>query len=405
MDLSKENLTFTIVCRWSFPKDQGGVAMYNNYLYKSLNEEFNFNLITSENFYENNTGIKIIDYSLNYSLLQKVFKVSNFTKNGLRSLNDWRVSNAIARQLRTINTDLIEFMDIHSEGYNYIKENRLLKSRPIINIRSHTPWGLLRRFYSSIERRGVDGWWAKKREKYCFDNCDTITTPSNDLKSKIVDIYNIPSSKINVLPNLLDTSHFTPILNNDRLDGDFIILHVGRFERAKGVFTLIKAFIEFSKNINNKCKLINVGEPRGEAYKECIKLLNQAKLLDQVLFTGFISYDDLPNYYKKADLVIVPSEIYESFSYTVAQAMSCGKAVIASNIGGIPETLNSGEDYAAGLVFNPGDSSSLINKINELYNDNVYRENLGFNGREIAVNNFSILNQKQNYTNFYKGLL
>jgi len=125
-------------------------------------------------------------------------------------------------------------------------------------------------------------------------------------------------------------------------------------------------------------------------------------LIDQVLFSGFVSYDDLPKYYTMADLVIVPSEIYESFSYTVAQAMSCGKAVIASNIGGIPETLNYS---AAGLVFKPGDSSSLTNKIRELYNDKRLRENLGLKGREIAVNNFSILNQKQNYTNFYKGLL
>ena len=402
MGISKENLIFTIVCRWSFPKDQGGVAMYNNYLYKSLNEEFNFNLITSGNFYEDDAGIKVIDYSLNYSLLQKVFKFSNFTKNGLRSLNDWRVSNAIARQLRTINTDFIEFMDIHSEGYNYIKENRSLKSRPIINIRSHTPWGLFRQSYSSIERKGVDAWWAKKREKYCFNNCDTITTPSNDLKSQIIDLYDIPSSKITVLPNIIDTNHFIPISRKDNLDEQFVILHVGRFERAKGVITLIKAFIEFSKTINNKCKLINVGKPRGEAYNECIKLLKEANLINQVLFSGFVSYDDLPKYYTMADLVIVPSEIYESFSYTVAQAMSCGKAVIASNIGGIPETLNYS---AAGLVFKPGDSSSLTNKIRELYNDKKLRENLGLKGREIAVNNFSILNQKQNYTNFYKGLL
>jgi glycosyltransferase involved in cell wall biosynthesis len=404
LGISKENLNFTIVCRWSFPKDQGGIAMHNYYLYKSLKEEFNCNLVTLGNFYENekSTNLKIVDFSLSYSPLQKIFEFSSFTKNGLRSLQDWRTSNAIESQIKTIKTDFIEFMDIHSEGYHYIKNNILSKNRPIINIRSHTPWGLLRQFYSNKERKGVDAWWAKKREKYCFNNCDTITTPSNDLKSQIIDLYDIPSSKITVLPNIIDTNHFIPISRKDNLDEQFVILHVGRFERAKGVITLIKAFIEFSKTINNKCKLINVGEPRGEAYNECIKLLKEANLIDQVLFSGFVSYDDLPKYYTMADLVIVPSEIYESFSYTVAQAMSCGKAVIASNIGGIPETLNYS---AAGLVFKPGDSSSLTNKIRELYNDKRLRENLGLKGREIAVNNFSILNQKQNYTNFYKGLL
>ena len=404
MDLSKENLIFTIVCRWSFPKDQGGIAIYNHFLYKSLKEAFNCNLITLDNYHGNEKfpDLKIIEFSLHYSPLQKIFEFSSFTKNGLRSIQDWRISNAIGIEIKNVKTDFIEFMDIHSEGHNYIKNRLLSKSRPIINIRSHTPWGLLRKFYSNEERKGVDAWWAIKREKYCFNHCDTITTPSNDLKSQIVDLYDIPSNKIIVLPNLIDTSHFKPILNKDRIDGQFIILHVGRFERAKGALTLVKAFIEFSKTINNKCKLINIGEPRGGAYNDCIRLLNEASLIDQVLFSGFVSYNDLPKYYMKSDLVIVPSEIYESFSYTVAQAMSCGKAVIASNIGGIPETLNYGE---AGLVFKPGDSNSLKNKISELYNERKFREKLGFKGRELAVKNFSILNQKQNYINFYKGLL
>ena len=200
MGLSKENLNFTIICRWSFPKDQGGIAMHNYYLYESIKKEFNCNLVTFGNCIKNQdpTYLKIIDFSLAYSPLKRIFESNSFTKNGLRSLQDWRISNAIERQIKTIKTDLIEFMDIHSEGYSYIKNNISSRRRPIINIRSHTPWGLLRQSYSSKERKGVDAWWAIKREKYCFNNCDAITTPSNDLKSKIIDLYNIPSSKIKV---------------------------------------------------------------------------------------------------------------------------------------------------------------------------------------------------------------
>ena len=59
---------------------------------------------------------------------------------------------------------------------------------------------------------------------------------------------------------------------------------------------------------------------------------------------------------------MVPSEIYESFSYTVAQGMSCEKIVIGSNLGGIPETLKFGE---LGKMFNPGNIKELVDSIEE----------------------------------------
>ena len=76
-------------------------------------------------------------------------------------------------------------------------------------------------------------------------------------------------------------------------------------------------------------------------------------MLNKVSFSGHIPYNELLKYYNNSDIVVVPSEIYESFSYTVAQAMACGKVVIASQIGGIPETTDNGK---AGIPFTPGDS-------------------------------------------------
>jgi glycosyltransferase involved in cell wall biosynthesis len=174
----------------------------------------------------------------------------------------------------------------------------------------------------------------------------------------------LPEEKITVIPNIVDTDHFMPSprkINNQ----PFTFLHVGRFERAKGVITLTKAFIEFAK-VNKDCILINVGVPRGPVYKYCHELLKSANMIDKVKFTGFVPYDKLPGFYTNADVVIVTSEIYESFSYTVAQAMACSKPVIASNIGGIPETLDSGR---LGLLFEPGNIESLFEKLSYVYNN------------------------------------
>ena len=120
-----------------------------------------------------------------------------------------------------------------------------------------------------------------------------------------------------------------------------------------------------------------------------------------MIFKGFISYDKLPAYYNQCDLVVVPSEIYESFSYTVAQAMACGKPVIASNIGGIPETLNNGN---AGILFEPGNFEDLIEKIEFLILNKNERKYLGKKARAHIFDNYSIEILEPKYIRYYKSL-
>jgi glycosyltransferase involved in cell wall biosynthesis len=119
-------------------------------------------------------------------------------------------------------------------------------------------------------------------------------------------------------------------------------------------------------------------------------------MIKKVKFTGFVPYEDLPKYYADADVVVVASEIYESFSYTVAQAMACNKPVIASNIGGIPETLDSGR---LGLLFEPGNIDSLFEKLRDVY-DNQVRD-ISKDAREYAVNNFSFEKLGAIYNDYY----
>ena len=75
-----------------------------------------------------------------------------------------------------------------------------------------------------------------------------VTTPSKDLKNCLMHLYQLPNEKITVIPNIVDTDHFRPHFDQND-NRPFTILHVGRFERAKGVITLIKAFIRFVRAI------------------------------------------------------------------------------------------------------------------------------------------------------------
>ena len=397
----KVDLTnFTMVCRWSFPQSTGGVAMHNHYLLNALEKKFSCNYITAESKI-NSVFIKSNNIRFSRIQITKYFSLSkfikfSFLKNAARSFIDKKISELFAEKLKK-ETGIIEFMDIHSEGYHFLKNNP--EKRKNVIIRSHTPFGLLKKYLNKTELKGVDTWFAFEREKKCFDWAGLISTPSEDLKLRICELYSINQDKVQVIPNLLDTNHFRPKDITHR--EDFTILHVGRFERAKGVETLIKSFISLSNKFNN-IKLINVGTPRGSSINNCMDLIRENKLDQKVIFTGFIDYLDLPEFYAKSDIVVVPSEIYESFSYTVAQGMACGKPVIASDIGGIPETTNYGN---AGLLFEPGNVDQLTDKIEILYSNTKIRDEIGDKARKYIVDYCSIKNIKAKHIEFYQSIL
>ena len=378
--------------------------MHNYYLLQGIQNKLDVSLISSKNE-KNHSSYhqKNIPYSgISAHIPEIYWRVAKigFIKNGLRSLQDWLISLALAKAIESDSSDIIEFMDIHSDGYAYLKRNPKKYRKTKVIIRSHTPWGLLRSYYSNEERQGFDAWWSLQRENYCFHSCDGITTPSQDLKNNLIKLYKLPKEKITVIPNIVDTDHFIPLPRNSD-NQPFTFLHVGRFERAKGVMTLIKAFIEFSK-VQKDCILINIGQPRGSAYENCHELLKSENMIDKVKFTGFVSYKELPRYYANADAVVVASEIYESFSYTVAQAMACGKAVISSSIGGIPETLNNGK---IGLLYESGNTKELTECLIDIHNNDNLRIQFGKNARKFSVNEFSIERLKKSYLNYYKQFM
>ena len=212
-------------------------------------------------------------------------------------------------KINEINSDIVEFMDIHSESYYLLKNKNKLKPRIII--RSHTPWSLLEKYYSKNEKKYLDSKMIYRREQFCFQRCDGITVPSTNLKNQLVKLFKIDQEKIFVIPNIIDVNHFKITMKKRHLE-TFNILHIGRFMRSKGVVTLIKAFIELGKNYKD-ISMTLIGKTDQRIFKRCEQLLIKNNLNHRVFFKKFVSYELLPDFYEKANVIIVPSEIYESF--------------------------------------------------------------------------------------------
>jgi glycosyltransferase involved in cell wall biosynthesis len=200
---------------------------------------------------------------------------------------------------------------------------------------------------------------------------------------------NLPLESIHTIPNALETDGNPIPARKARSDGP-VVLFVGRLERAKGVDALVEAI---PKVLRTGCeaRFVIIGKPRnkpgGGTYLDYINdRLGELVRQRRVVVKGFVSEDELAQAYLQADIAVVPSLVYESFSYTCAQAMMFGLPVIGSRIGGIPETLDYGK---CGILVSPGNADELAEGILTLLRNRDLRLSMGEAARAHAVDRFS----------------
>ena len=150
-----------------------------------------------------------------------------------------------------------------------------------------------------------------------------------------------------ILHNCIDTARFTPGAPDAALRAslgfapeDFVVLFCGRLEPDKGIHKLLEAMAAVD---DARCKLLIVGSPffwRTQSSPFLRKLEQQAHALgDRVRFTGYVPNENLPDYYRLADMVCVPTLVEEAAGLVAVEAMGCGRPVLATRSGGMPEYL------------------------------------------------------------------
>ena len=208
--------------------------------------------------------------------------------------------------------------------------------------------------------------WFRK-----LDGKIAVSKPAMEYISKYFPGY------YNIIPNGVDLNHFSPSVSpiDDFGDGKLNILFVGRLEKRKGADFLLDAYKRVKGEIPNS-RLIIVG-PGTRLRKKYEKQVRQNGL-DDVVFTGYVSYDELPRYYKTADIVCSPATGRESFGIVLLEAMAVGKPVVASNIEGYASVVTHGVD---GLLVPPKDGEMLAQALISLVTDESLRQQMGAKGR------------------------
>jgi phosphatidylinositol alpha-mannosyltransferase len=180
-----------------------------------------------------------------------------------------------------------------------------------------------------------------------------------------------------IIPNGIDWQHFASDADPfpEYCDGKLNVLFVGRMEKRKGFKYLLGAY-ELVKREFPNCRLIVVGPPSRASRK--YQLLAAKRGLEDIVFIGFASYDDLLRYYRTADVFCSPATGKESFGMVLLEAMAAGKPVVASRIEGYSAVVSHGAD---GLLVRPQDEKPLADALLQLLLDQSLRDRMGARGR------------------------
>jgi phosphatidylinositol alpha-mannosyltransferase len=182
--------------------------------------------------------------------------------------------------------------------------------------------------------------------------------------------------RYNIIPNGVDLEHFTPdVAPIEKFrDGKVNILFVGRLEKRKGLDYLLKAYRQVKAKVPES-RLIVVG-PGTRLRKKYEKQVRRNGLAD-VVFAGYTSYDELPRYYKTADIFCTPATGQESFGIVLLEAMAVGTPVVATNIDGYAGVMTQGKE---GLLVPPKDDTGLARALLSLMSDEPLRRQMGARG-------------------------
>lgn len=181
-----------------------------------------------------------------------------------------------------------------------------------------------------------------------------------------------PQVPMTIIPNGIDTKRFSPAIEPfpQYRDGKTTILFVGRMDPRKGAKFLLLALPWIEKALGDSYRLLIVGTGWMQKYYDAYVPL---KLRHRVEFAGYASPEELPRYYRSADIYCSPATGNESFGIVLLEAMASGTPVVASDIDGYRWLVEPGIE---GLLVPPRSPRHLAEALVQIAQDPTLRSQM-----------------------------
>lgn len=226
---------------------------------------------------------------------------------------------------------------------------------------------------------------TKKIAIFIVKNSDSLISVSKHRLNELIEI--LPNKvtqsllkKINYIPmgvKVRDTTTVTPHILKDFIN----IIFVGRLVEVKGCEYLIQGFSYAIKNCTYKKKLkLNI-IGYGDQEEQLKQLTSNLKMNEYVIFHGKVKNNEVYRYYNSSDILILPSIVdkngyQEGFPVVLLEAIAAGLPIIATNIAGVKEVINNGEN---GIIIDEKNPEQIGKAILKLTDDYDLRKKLADN--------------------------
>lgn len=231
-------------------------------------------------------------------------------------------------------------------------------------------------------------------------NAKAITVVSGDSRSKFLKIFGRNFSKnLHIIPGGVDIKDFPSHLDTSSVDekynlkGKKITLFTGRLISHKGVRYLVQA----AKEIKGEVVLIGDGPE-----KQYLTKMIEKKNLKNVHLLGYIPSEELPKFYRRADVFVTPAVWDEPFGLTILEAMASKTPVIATRKGGMPLLVKNGYN---GFFVKVRNSREIAQTCNKLLEDDALREKMGEAARKTVEEKFTWKKTTLKFHRLYKRLI
>ena len=248
--------------------------------------------------------------------------------------------------------------------------------------------------------------YRKAIRKACHLN-DMIATVSEFSKQDIARKVGVSLEKIRVIQNGLrepaehDEKVWLELVERFGLENGYV-LNVGGIHERKNIPRLIGSFSKLVKETDYKGRLVITGSVSGAPYQEkmkkrCDAAVAQAGMENRIVFTGFVSDQELDILLRNANVFVYPS-LYEGFGIPILEAMKVGTPVVTSKVTAMGEVAGD-----AGLLVDPTDVGEMAREMGRLLNDDDLRKELIVRGYE-RCSGYSWAKNWEQYLALYEEL-
>lgn len=226
--------------------------------------------------------------------------------------------------------------------------------------------------------------FSSKYEQNALKLADAVTAGSKES----YEYYKKLNSNVFHIPNAIDINSL-PVTSDSRYENQ--VIFAGRLSKEKGILTIL----EIAKNLPKKINLLIIGSGPEEKH-----VSNIEKQFENIHYLGYQPKEKTIPLIRGSVLLIQPS-FAEGISSTLLEAMACKTPIIATNVGGNKELLGKNN---VGVLIEPGDSKTLLQKIVEIVNDKNLHEKITTEAYE-EVQKYDWTNIGKLYVNLYKQIL